>query len=377
MTARSRVLVTIATLVALCASRPAAAQDTTSKRTFQPSGPTVSGIVVGSYQYLMGGTVEDANQFLLDRAYVNVRGRPSERLSYRITSDIFQSGDGNGWTLRAKYAYLDYLLGSGGGATTIRAGMLQTVTIEQHETFWPRWLGPVPLDRHGFFQSADVGVAAQTVLPARLGEVYAHVVNGPGYSRRETDRFKDYAARASLTPLSSLDNALLRSFTVSGWFYDGARGSQFANADVNAVGEALTRDRWGAHAGIRSPRLIIAAEYSRRVDDTESGDNTPVDPRIVTEREGSLASGFAIVRPVAFFGDRTTHPLALVGRYDRVNPTIEADETYHYLLAGGFWDVNSRFSVGLHYQEQFEDVFGSEVNPLAFRGVFANFQVTF
>ena len=50
--------------------------------------------------------------------------------------------------------------------------------------------------------SAHVGLAAGVSLPNRMGEVYATIVNGPGYTSRERDRFKDFAIRLSLLPCS-------------------------------------------------------------------------------------------------------------------------------------------------------------------------------
>src|SRR5688572_25703490 len=149
----------------------------------QPAAPpvSVSGLIFGNYQYHLSGQSKDFNQFLLDRAYITVRATVSDRMSVRLTTDVFQSGHQNGWTMRA--------------------GMLHNVMVEQVEQFWPRFVSQVALERSGGFASADVGAAGLVTLPARLGEVYAHVVNGPGYTRREADRFKDLGARLTLTPL--------------------------------------------------------------------------------------------------------------------------------------------------------------------------------
>src|ERR671914_3120200 len=76
----------------------------------QPATPAVnvSGLIFGNYQYHLSGQSKDFNQFVVDRAYINVRATISERMSIRVTTDVFQSGDQNGWTIRAKYAYLQY-----------------------------------------------------------------------------------------------------------------------------------------------------------------------------------------------------------------------------------------------------------------------------
>ena len=151
------------------AQSPAPAADSAGAPTAPArfAAPVVSGTIRGNYHYLLGGPNEDFNQFAVERVYLTVRGGVAPRTSFRVTSDVFQSGDSNGWTVRMKYAYLDYALRTGAWATALRAGILQTVAIEPQETYWPRWLGPVAIDRAGFFQSADAGVSATTTLPAR------------------------------------------------------------------------------------------------------------------------------------------------------------------------------------------------------------------
>lgn len=363
-------------LVLSLAPRAVAAQTPASTPPAQattPTTPSVGGTIRGNYHYLFDGPREDFNQFAIERVYVTVRGTAAPKLDYRVTTDVFQSGDGNGWTIRMKYAYLDYGFGAGRPwETHLRAGILQTVTIEQQEEYWPRWLGPVAIDRHGFFQSADAGVAIETALPNRLGKVYAHVVNGTGYTRRETDRFKDVAARLSLTPFASSESRLLASTTISGWAYQGAEASDFVRDSIAPVAAGLERDRWGVHAAVKDPRLVAAVEYSSRTDDLESGANTPLSPRIVRSRTGAIASGFAIVRPFALVNATGTSPFALIGRYDQVTPDDDADGDFHYLLAGGIYDINRRFSISLNYQEQWD---GAAPSP--FRGMFANVVVDF
>lgn len=330
-----------------------------------PPTVSVSGVIFGNYQYVLGGPRKDFSQFVLDRAYLTVRGTPASRTAFRVTSDVYQAAD-NGWSVRMKYAYLDYTLASGPAwATTIRAGMLQTVAIEHLESFWPRWLGSVAIDRHGFFQSADVGVAAHTALPGRLGELYAHAVNGPGYTRRETDRYKDLAIRATITPFAARATGLLASASLTGWVYEGTTiGAALADGSQRP----LSRDRWGVHAGVRGARLTAAVDHSRSTDDVQTG----TDPFtvVVAPSDGAITSGFAIIRPLPAPAGKS--PLGIVARYDQVERGDLPGSDYHYLLAGALFDVNSRFSAGLNYQEQLGDA-----APSPFRGMLANFTMSF
>src|SRR5688572_17135342 len=169
-----------------------------------------SGILFANWNYRTDRSARAQNRFDVERAYLTFRMPAGNRASVRITADIFQNtsspGDAfyRGWAFRAKYAYLQYdALRGDGLSATARLGMLHTVAIEHVESFWPRWISRSATELAGFFQSADLGVAASFGLPNKAGEVYATVTNGPGYTSRETDRFKDGALRLTLTPLAN------------------------------------------------------------------------------------------------------------------------------------------------------------------------------
>jgi hypothetical protein len=107
--------------------------------------------------------------------YLTFKMPAGERTSIRFTSDPYQqttSGSDSyyrGWTVRAKYAYLqyNYLNGSEWKALA-RVGLLHTVFID--EQFWARWISPTPTEKAGYFASADAGLATSVTLPAKLGE---------------------------------------------------------------------------------------------------------------------------------------------------------------------------------------------------------------
>lgn len=351
------------------ASDSVRASDTTTApvRQAAPSAPAVelSGVMYASYQYRGDAAAASANRFDLERVYLTVRSKVGDRVSVRATADVFQQQSApadayyRGWTFRAKYAYLQYdLLRSAAGApglnANLRGGMLHNVVIEHVEQHWPRWISTTATDRFGFFSSSDLGAALTVSLPRRIGEVYATAVNGPGYTSRETDRFKDYAARLSLTPLAGRVEGLAATLTLTAWAYRGAIASRFVTGgagQVGAVGEGLRRDRRGLFLAIRDPRLTLAAEWAQRDDEGETGANTTGDPRVVRDSTGRLVSGFAIVRPMAWIGGAAAPPLALVGRWDRVRQNVDGNARADLIIAGATYDLSRKVSVGLDYQE--------------------------
>ena len=361
------------------------------------AAPTLnfSGLIFGSYNFQQATTPNPLtrqidNSFIIDRAYLNFRMAAGDHGSIRITTDVYQTSEAtpNAYTIRAKYAYFQYDgdKASNGAQIVGRVGILHNVVIDHAETFWPRYLSQTAVERAGFFSSADAGIAGLVTLPDKMGEVYATVTNGPGYTSRETDRFKDYAVRLTLTPLSSnKDLPLLNTFTISAWGYKGATGSAclpgLAACTGGFVGEALDRSRAGVLVGIKDPRLVLAAEYAQRHED---GELTPTTARTKTETTGHLLSAFTVVRPFAFLDASGKSPFGIVARYDMVTPnattvgfTTTTDNAYHTAIAGVFYDLNQKIQLALDYQESLAATASVAAPPAQSKALFAHFQVAF
>lgn len=354
MTNSVRFALSLAALVPLAQLGAQSAATPSSARTLD-----FSGVIFGNYQVRTDSAARAAtggqrpNKFDLERVYLTFRMPVGDRLGIRATTDIYQNASDNyydGWTVRLKYGYLqyDFLRNAGGFGAQARIGILQTVIIDQEETFWPRYLEHVAVEKYGFFPSADAGVATQVSLPAKLGEIYATVTNGPGYTAPENDRFKDYAARLTLTPLARF-YGVLSSLTITPWYYKGSRASAFAT-DANPVTSAVAHDRWGVLAGIRDPRLTAGVHYARRIDGFESGANTGASPVIVTDSTGALLSAFAIVKPIVWTSGTNRSSLGLVGRWDSFKPRTGIDGAVQFLVAGLQWEPSARTAVSVDYQ---------------------------
>lgn len=373
MSAVHRALHAVALALAVSAVAPpltAQEQDSTTRavvdstRATTPPTPRIdfSGVLFANYQYRVDrGAARASNKFDLERVYLTFRMPAGDRASVRITTDVFQqqqSGNDSyyrGWTVRAKYAYLQYdYLKRGATRGVVRFGLVHNVFIDYDETFWPRWISTVATDRHGYFSSADAGLASAITLPRKLGEIYATITNGPGYTSRETDRFKDYAARLTLTPFASSDEGLLHSLSLTAWSYQGSTGSKFVSGgpgQLGPVGSSLARDRWGVFAALRNPVLTVAAQYAARADEGETGSNTTADPRAISDSAGSLTSAYAMVRPLMSRAG-AVGTVSFIGRVDNVT-TNRARKERHTLVVGGVtMDLTKSTSLSLDYQEQ-------------------------
>jgi len=342
---------------------PAPSPDTAKPATPATPAFNFSGVLYANFQYRGDqGPAKSTNKFDVERAYLTFRVPAGDRASVRITADVFQQTTTGsdafyrGWVVRAKYAYLqyDFLKGANWNAW-VRGGLLQTIVIEHVETFWPRWISQSPVERAGFFSSADGGISGLVTLPNKWGEIYTTITNGPGYTSRETDRFKDYAGRISLTPFGASDINLLRTLALTAWTYRGAIASSFVAGgagQIGPIGSSLPRNRSGIFVGLRDPRITIGADYATRKDGSETGANTVVSPRVASDSTGRLISGFTVLRPFQMLSEKSTIPLGLMARWDRFKPNRETAPYSNVVIAGVIWDLNKRTSLALDYQEQ-------------------------
>lgn len=328
-----------------------------------------SGVLFGNFQYRTDAAArattggKPSNKFDIGRAYLNFRMPAGDKGSIRITTDVYQQTGAAaayyaGWAIRLKYGYFQYdltksLAGIEGLAAAARIGMLQTVIIEHIETFWPRWMGNSPVETHGFFASSDVGASGLFTLPNRYGEVYTTIVNGNGYTSIETDRFKDFAGRFSLTPFGR-DSGFLRTFTITPWYSKGWSASGFVNGGAGQVGpvpDGLQKDRRGVFLGVRDRRLTGGVDFAQRLEGVESGLNTVASPRAVRDRTSRLLSGFAFVRPLEIVNVSKRSRLSLWGRYDEFD-LDDTNTAMNQLWWGGvMWDLNQRAILSLDFQE--------------------------
>jgi len=321
-----------------------------------------SGILYANYQYGGNKGNRTVDRFDVDRAYLNFRATPGEHFAIRITADVYQQRDTTrdqyyrGWALRAKYAYgqYDFIRGVGDELkANVRLGLLQTVVIDHEEQFWQRGLSQVAIEQNGFFQSSDAGAAATVTFPRKRGELYATIVNGSGYGSRELDRFKEYAARLTLTPLANTFG-FWKTLTISPWYSKGDRASDFARGPgtLDPVPDALRRDRGGVFLGLRDPRMTLGAQFAERWDVFEAADTTvDVVPRSV-ERTGQVISLYTIFRPLAFINSAPNWPLAVTLRADNIKPDTDTDPYARYYIAGLGWEFNRRTSVTFDFQTQ-------------------------
>ena len=341
-------------------------------------------MLYANYQYGGSKANRSTNRFDLERAYLNFRARPGDRDSIRVTADVFQQRDTTrdsyyrGWAYRVKYAFFQHDFLRGGDDAfrmNARLGLLQTVVIEKEETLWPRGLSQVGVELSTFFASSDAGLASTVTLPRGFGELYATIVNGNGYTSRELDRFKDYAARLTLAPFAR-SSGFLKALQISPWFSIGQRASDFATrkGTVLAVSDGLQRDRYGVLIGARDPRVTFGVQLARKIDVVETADTTVDVAPTSTTRRGNLWSAHTVLRPFNFGSSTSASPFWLVLRADQFTPDNGASGNQRFYVAGVSWDVDPRASVTLDLQSGYpQQGLAGPNTKVVFLHIIANF----
>jgi hypothetical protein len=332
----------------------------------QPLAIDFSGVVFGSFQFRTDSAAKaqtggkSPNKFDIERVYLTFRMPAGERTSVRVTTDIFQNtatGYYGGWVVRLKYGYVNRELskntfGVSGLTSVARVGMLHTVVVDHMEGYWPRSLGTVGMEKNGFFSSSDVGAATLFTLPNHRGEVYATLTNGSNYTSAETDRFKDFGARVSLTPFANR-TMLLKTLSITPWFYKGYSASAFvlgAPTQVGPVSEGLQKDRRGLFVAMKDRRLTGGFEFAQRAEGIESGSNTVAVPRVVTDRTSNLVSLFALVRPMEWMNKDQPSRFGIVARNDNFKIDNSVGAANRFSVLGVFWDMSSKSTLTMDVQ---------------------------
>jgi hypothetical protein len=370
-------------------------------QTAVPAGASpieISGLFFGSFNVRLDSAAKAGlggqrpTAFSIDRVYMNLKAPAGDNGVFRFTTDIYQNTNGatngyfQGWAIRLKYAYFEYTMlrdAFGKGTSLVgRVGSINNVIIDAAIGAWPRFFAPIAVERVPYFSSADAGVGALLTLPNRLGDVYATVTNGPGYTTYEKDRFKDPAIRLHLTPLANT-TGFLRTLQIMPWYYKGFVGSQFAAGGAGQVGpgengaitDGLARDRWGLLTGIKDRRLSAYGEIAWQHDESESGSNTAASPRSVADSTGRMIDGYVIARPFEIMHPEKPSPFMLVARYDHLTPNVDptaaayagTTPSYDFTTLAAAYELNQRITVAVDWQIDrpmgFPAPTGSNVRP--------------
>jgi hypothetical protein len=215
----------------------------------------IGALLFADYTYTQEPVSRDAegnafhpSAFNVSRAYVNVFGTLTHRISFRITPESTrETGSGTSVSgsqvYRLKFGYVQFALDDWlTKGSFIRAGMTETPYIAWEESVYRyRFQGPIMVDREGLLFPSDYGVSFHYNVPGDHGDVHLGVYNGEGFNHSEVNGEKAVMLRATLRPFPGHASA------------KGVRLTGYYHADHYA--ENAPRDRAIASITFEHPRL--------------------------------------------------------------------------------------------------------------------------
>ncbi len=266
---------------------------------------SIGGVAYLRYGYQLGtdsslGDGAHANNFDVDRAYLDFRGTMSHGISTRVTTDI-DPGRPNTTQLllRLKYAYVAWQ--PDGSALTWKVGEMQTPLIEWLETLWGfRMQGTVALERTRYLSSSDFGLSVSGSWRDDAVNMTAGVFDGEGYNRTPGDQHKDVAGRVSVRLASSDAGGATGGLRLTGYGHLGAS---------NGGG---TRSRFAGILSWQAQRLTLGTELA------VTRDSTAVDS---PDTHGRVVSAYGVY-------NLPSSPLSLVARVDAWDPDTEVEPSF-------------------------------------------------
>jgi hypothetical protein len=257
------------------------------------------------------------NAFDVTRGYLDVRGRLSDRIQVRFTTDVRPTRDASldeNLTARLEYAYLQ---AQWTDSRTFMFGMQETpwLTFEESINRY-RVQGKMFTERENLIPGpSDLG--AGLVFKHTNFEVHGGVYNGEGFGRAEIDKYKSVQGRGTVTVWSTdagQSRARLSGFYSYGWY---------AKDRPRNVGIVM--------ASYESPHAVATAQYLSATDN----------PFVVTdiERQGFSFFGEARMGKTGWAG---------LGRVDFFNPNAEreGDNERRYIFGGAHWSQLAHGRVG-------------------------------
>lgn len=306
---------------------------------------SLSGKMYLRYSYGLGADQQNANEFAIDRIYLQSEYKLTDTMRVQVTLDAGGAReDGKSYfDVATKYAFFEAkdLLFKG---SYLRVGQVPLAWIPYEEDLWGlRLQGPTYMDRTGNLTSADLGIAYGGKLPAGYGSFQVDLSNGEGWKSAELGKRKVIEGRLTLNPLAAVGGIASNVF-ISGLAYFG----EYDNPGLSNY----TRQRYIGQVGYHDENITLAAEYVALADATDAlKKKYEVTDGPVTERSGySLYGvlGLGAFSPNAAGWD-------VFARYDADPSATLANDQIGLALGGIGWRWNPHVRTILDYQAAIVD----------------------
>lgn len=296
------------------------------------NGLKIGGVVYLDYSFgQKNGNATNYNDLTLQRAYININKEITPWFKARITPDIYSTSDG--YTVRMKYAYADFLTPDMGHLTDndIRVGLGQLPWLDFEESLnGYRMQSTMFQDKRGLVTSSDAGLSILGNIGGKLskeqiaevgnksyagkyGSYHIGLYNGGGYSKTtDSNQNKSIQGRFTIRPLPEM-----------------LPGLQLTYFGVSGKGNTAAEPDWTNNTGLISYQqkyVTASAEYFSGNGNFKGDDE-------------NTKSGYS------FFG-KVVLPMyekvALFGRYDLLDPNTDAsNNNIETTIAGASYRIHA------------------------------------
>ena len=288
----------------------------------------VGGTIYSHYHLDLTDGATLANDFGVDRAYLNVVATIGDHFGARITTDVgaldplvTDSGDTGtvDTKLRTflKYSWLEWKSGHG---IKVRGGLVNTAYLPDTENFLGfRWIDKTMGDANKIMSTSDFGLNVNGGAGKGLVDWTVALTNGESYGKPEVSGGKLAAGRVTIDPMSKTKGKHLPITAYVG----------YGLPDTGEDG-ALT---YAANLGFKMHRLVAAAEY------------------IGTSAGGVSGGGYSIT-----VSPRMPKYGGIYLRYDDFNADTSVSKGGNGAMwAGVYHDFEEKISLGLNYKRTWAD----------------------
>ncbi len=285
------------------------------------------------------------NYFNVHRGWLTVDHTFSDKYSAHVVMEANNTGyaPSNSWDthLRSAYLQVNEVL----PYTNVRFGMHSLLWIDKVESVWGlRFVDEVSLHKLGYLPRADFGASFIGNCPGGFGILAVQILNGPGYTQTELNKYKNFALYGEFHPFPK--NADWSESAILGQYYMG-----YPNVASNAPGFSentmMDRSQLGFIVKYRK-WLTVYSEYFMTKDDADASNNT--DDEFVQEANGFTVFGRLYVATAEKWLSR----VSIFGKYERVdknknaaNPLVQDDGDARFVTAGVAYEPIDNFELAL------------------------------
>ena len=153
----------------------------------------ISGKAYFDYTYDLNKNANSANLFEFHRVYFGYEKQLTEKVKFKLTTDVGRMKADDRLSVYLKYTYVDWKTTYGHLIFGLQS--MNIFSIQEHNWGY-RFLEKSPMDYYKWSSSADLGFGYKNTFKNKF-HLWALVTNGPGYKHKEKDKYKKVSVALS------------------------------------------------------------------------------------------------------------------------------------------------------------------------------------